>query len=454
MALDVNYSGFYRVRGFCLHDYATFGRDDGPYGNEHSSDYLDMLLGVQIVFKVHPRLKLVTNFTALDKVWGENDIDAPGAAPANSEDTNNIDWNQAYIEMDTGIGHFYVGRMFFGAFNHLFLDDDTEADAIRYVLNPRVWGGPRWNPLYFTLTYAKLDEQDYVTTLSDEDIDQYRVTLGYFSDNLIIDNMIRFERHESNLFPATLIDIDKMDTWLYNFYAMLKFGIISIEGEFGYVHGYITDPNYYDNNIASFTGETEDIEIDAMAWLLETRLNLDRADFYAGWAHTDGDKDGIKDYYTPGSTINAIPGQFGDFDVLFFLTGTEGMIAENFGGMGNWSVNGDNPHGLDLLYVGGDVDITRDIRLSAVWGIGWADAVPTGSKKVGWEADLAVTWQIMNGLQYKALFAFFDAGDFWEDAQDYYWDNPYDTPVTNAVEHSFADDGHCWALMHQLTLSF
>jgi len=457
MALDVDFSGYYRVRGFCYHDYRGFGQDvyndeivayaPVPWeaewqpvrvpikGDEHSSDYFDMVLDVAIVFKVHPRLRLITNFTALDKVWGTADV-----GPGMNEDDRNMDWNRAYMEFDTGFGQFRVGRMAYGGFNHAFMDDGTDADAIHYRLNPKVWGGPSWNPLLFTFTYAKMLEADrsawYGSSFSDEDIDQYRMTLGYFSNNFIIDNMIQFERNEFE-FELPLATIDKADMWLYSLYGMMKFGIVKIEGEFAYIHGYITDPNYYDTSIPAWTGEMDDIEIDAMGWFIQTTLDLGMFEAYAGWAHTDGDNllgTG------PGDTLNNLPGQFGDFDILFFLTSSDGTHATNFGGLGNWSSDGNNPYGLDLLYIGGGFDITRDINISGVWGLARADTVPTGSKKVGWETNLWLTWQIMDGLQYKALFAFFDAGQFWEDAQNY--------------TYSYADDGSCWALMHQLTLSF
>ena len=202
MALDVDFSGYYKVRGFSYHDYESFGYDGYP--TEHASNYYDMLLDVNIVFKVHPRLKLITNFTALDKVWGEmqGDRDQPHTtaytenSAAMGQDSNNIDWNKAYMEINTGLGTFEIGRMDFGGFNHDFISNGGEEDCIQYTLIPKDMGGPRWNPLLFTLAYAKIQEEDAGTGLGDEDIDQYRMTLGYFSDNLIIDNMIRFERNE------------------------------------------------------------------------------------------------------------------------------------------------------------------------------------------------------------------------------------------------------------------
>ncbi|MBW1847584.1 MAG: hypothetical protein JRJ27_10665, partial [Deltaproteobacteria bacterium] len=308
MALDVDFSGFYRVRGFCYHDYNTFGFDDDF--DEHASDYMDMLLDVNIVFKVHSRLRLITNFTALDKVWGTTDV-----GRGMSDDTRNIDWNKAYMEIDTALGQFRVGRMNYGGFNHPFMDDGTEADAIKYILNPKAWGGPSWNPLLFTFAYAKMLEADWNwmgNNSSDEDIDQYRMTLGYFSDNFIIDNLIRFERNEYEYFlnsmPPNRIRIDKSDVWLYNFYGMAKFGIIKIEGEFAYTHGYYTDPDYETGVFDVWTGEMEDIEIDAMGWFIQTTLDLERFETYAGWAHTDGDNLlGMG----PGDTQNQLPGQFG-----------------------------------------------------------------------------------------------------------------------------------------------
>lgn len=468
MALDVDFSGYYQVRGFCYHDYESFGysgwssvdSSDTLIGTittneEHASAYYDMLLGVNIVFKVHPRLKLITGFTALDKVWSAGDNDAASSGDdmeqARGEDTNNIDWNQAYMHINTGLGIFQVGRMDYGTFGHPFMDSSDDSDCIQYFLHPSNMGGPRWNPLLFTFAYAKIHEGDAGTILGDEDIDQYQLTLGYFSNNLTIDSMIRFERNElmTNI-PFAIID--KADTWLYSLYGMAKLGIISFEGEFAYTRGYYTDPNY--NNGGIWTGEMDDIELDAMGWFIQTTVDVESIDAYAGWAHTDGDKDGVKDFYAPGSTINSLPSQFGDFDILFFLTGSEGSHAATFGGLGNWSGDGGNPFGLDLLYLGGGFDITRTINISGVWGMGWADAVPSGSKRVGWEANLWLTWQIMNGLEYKALFAFFDAGDFWEDIRSYKWDNPYDTPDEGNIIDSNSDDGHCWALMHQLTLSF
>lgn len=454
MALDVDFSGFYRVRGFCYHDFSTFGDDDGPYGDEHSSDYLDMLLDVTIEFKVHPKLKLVTNFTALDKVWGEDDITDDvfpnhGAAPASHEDSNNIDWNQAYMEFVTGIGLFRVGRQTISAFEHPFVNFSKDADRILWLMPPKSMGGPSWNPFLVAYTFDKLVERDWNITSSDEDRDQHSFLLEYITPDLVIGNLVVFYREEGSLLastPAGNVYMDKQDLWLEFFYTMIKLGPVKLETEISYYHGYLTDLSYTGGLPLGGSGD-DDVELEAMAWFVQGAYDGGPFNLYAGWLHTDGDKDGGADIAYPGNTANNYKGQIGDdWDLLFFLTSDEGFHAANFGGMGNWSSAGNNPYGLDLLYLGGGVDITPEINLSGIWGLARADAVPSGSKKIGQEFNLWLTWQIMDGLQYKALFAFFDADDFWEDAQTW--------GITPFHASSSANDGSCWALTHQLTLSF
>jgi hypothetical protein len=442
MALDVDFSGFYRVRGFCVHDYETFGYND-IWGNEHADDHFDMLLDVNIVFKVHPKLKLVTNFTALDKIWGTMDV-----GPGMKEDTRNIDWNQAYMEFVTSLGMFRVGRMSGGQYQHAFLNTGTDVDRIMYILPPKAMGGPAWNPLLFVYVYEKTEEADFGNRLSDEDVDSHLIVTDYITPNFTIGHLAGFVRDEIQIgFP---VNDAKQDVYLSNPYAMFKFGPVKLEAEARYTWGYITD-------IGKGIGQESDIEIETWSWFVQADFDGGPFDVYGGWAHTDGDKDGGNDVAQAlggggNQTINNQSGQFGnDWDLLFFLTSDEGMHARNFGGIGNWSAVGNNPYGMDLLYLGGGFDITPTVNISGIWGWARADAVPTGSKQIGWEANLWLTWQIMDGLQYKALFAYFDADGFWEDSQNYPTANQ---TSGNPPKFSQSDSGQAWALFHQLTLSF
>jgi hypothetical protein len=405
-----------------------------------------MLLDVNIVFKVHPKLKLVTNFTALDKIWGTSDV-----GPGMKEDDRNIDWNQAYMEFVTSLGMFRVGRMSGGQYQHAFLNTGTDVDRIMYILPPKAMGGPAWNPLLFVYVYEKTAEADFGNRLSDEDVDSHLIVTDYITPNFTIGHLAGFVRDEITLGLGDT----KQDVYLSNPYAMFKFGPVKLEAEARYTWGYITD-RFKGIGPPAFEG---DIEIESWSWFAQATFDGGPFDMYAGWAHTDGDKDGGMDPFETGDqTLNSQGGQFGnDWDLLFFLTSDEGMHAANFGGMGNWSSAGNNPYGMDLLYIGGGFDITPTVNISGIWGLARADAVPTGSKQIGWEANLWLTWQIMDGLQYKALFAYFDADGFWDDSQDYpakfgYNGDPFG--AINGAESYESDSGQAWALFHQLTLSF
>jgi hypothetical protein len=426
MALDVDFSGFYRVRGFCVHDYETFGK----YEAEHADDHFDMLLDVNIVFKVHPKLKLVTNFTALDKIWGTQDV-----GPGMGEDTRNIDWNQAYMEFVTGIGVFRVGRMTGGAYQHAFLNTTYDTDRIMYIMLPGTMGGPKWNPILFVYVYEKNVERDFGNSLSDEDSDYHLFVTDYISSNFTIGHLFAFIRDEAN----SGFGESTQDVYFTNPYLKVKLGPVTLEGEARYTWGYLSD--------ISIPGpDGDDLEVESWSYFAQATFDGGPFDVYIGWAHTDGDADGTMNF--GGDTSNAQNGQMGDdWDLLFFLTSDEGMHAQNFGGLGNWSADGNNPYGMDLLYIGGGFDITPTINISGIWGLANADAVPVGSKNIGQEFNLWLTWQIMDGLQYKFLFAFFDADDFWEDLAKYPANGVY--PYSTA-----ADDGSAWALFHQLTLSF
>jgi len=434
MALDVDFSGFYRVRGFCAHDFVYFGNH-----SEHADDHFDMLLDVNIVFKVHPKLKLVTNFTALDKIWGTQDV-----GPGMKEDTRNIDWNQAYMEFVTGVGVFRVGRMTGGAYQHPFLNTSGDVDRIMYILLPGSMGGPKWNPILFAYVYEKGSEQDFFINQSDQDTDSHMIVTDYISQNFTIGHLFVFKRDEA----LSIGGSTKADLYLTNPYAKIKIGPVMLEAEARYTWGYITD-------IMKNTALEGDCEVQQWSYFAQATFDGGPFDAYIGWAHTDGDKDGALSPLKGGDqTMNNQAGQFGnDWDLLFFLTSDEGFHAANFGGVGNWSSAGNNPFGMDLLYIGGGFDITPTINVSAIWGLANADTVPTGSKNIGQEWNLWLTWQIMDGLQYKALFAFFDADDFWEDTRSYPAIYTFAYGTTPPA-YSYADDGHAWALFHQLTLSF
>ena len=57
----------------------------------------------------------------------------------------------------------------------------------------------------------------------------------------------------------------------------------------------------------------------------------------------------------------------------------------------------------------------EDLTISALYAWGEAESAPNGwSNEFGSEYDLSVTYQIMDNLEYSAIVAYLDAGDFWQ----------------------------------------
>ena len=94
-ALDVDFSGYYRARGF-YHDNTALTQ------THTSASYMDMKFRLNTVFKISDALRVTTQFDALDRMWGEDS--------ANNEVTtrkgDNIDFNVAYATGQPGIRYF------------------------------------------------------------------------------------------------------------------------------------------------------------------------------------------------------------------------------------------------------------------------------------------------------------------------------------------------------------
>jgi len=360
---------------------------------------------------------------------------------------------------------FRVGRMPGGKFMHKVFNTTTERDRIQWILPAASKGGPSWLPISVIYTYEKLKERDmnlwWGSQYSDEDADTHNFILGYSSDNFALWAAYQFNREEGSNFitpqaaaPFWLV-MQKADVNMVDIYNKTKLGPVTFEAEMVYAWGYMTDLKILQSPFPVPTYSPDDVEIESFNWMMQATFDGGPFDIYTGWLHVDGDADGaIADLMNPtgDNTRHNMAGAGNDWDLLFFLTSDEGTHASTFGGIGNWSKAGSNPYGIDLLYIGGGFDVSPTVNISGVWGWANADAVPTGDKYIGQEFNLWLTWQIMEGLQYKALFAFFDAGDFWEDASEYAFN--YLGPVYFTRHTNTSKEGSTWALTHQLTLSF
>ena len=400
MAIDADFSGYYRVRGFYDSHYNL--RDNA------SNAYMNMCLELNTVFTVTDNLSLTTRIMGLeDKDWGTTDD-----YDAITHGANDLDLTHVYMTIKTDLGKFDIGRMLGGPLGNEFGDYEYEADRIKYT--------KVIDDFKVVAIFQKRVEQDSPKLrVADEDRDDYFLCGEYTAEDITAGLSFVFTNDKRNP-VATRRAYNALP------YFSTKFGPVALQGEMAYVWGE-TD---YD------AAGQPDLDIDQITYNLEATYDLGMASVQAGYAFFSGDNDPGDDKdeaYGPG---------FGDnWGKLFILTSDENpVLCTRLGGIGegNLSTEGGNTeYGAKLYYAGASITPMENLQLGLVVGLADADEVPAGVEDdYGTEYDLTLNWKIYDNLTYRAIAAFLDAGDFWKSVGP-----------AGDVEDTYA-------LFHQLELTF
>jgi hypothetical protein len=163
MALDVDFSGQYRVRGYYIDKEnigsTTAAKVDGNAGTTptaYDRSYMDMRFRLQTVFKVNENISVTTRFDALDNTkfgdkwagyggsyapWDNTKTpDAVGTKPDQyPDDQANVTFDRAYATIKTPIGGFLFGRMKDASWGTSFGDTEGNGDRLVYVVPVKNW---------------------------------------------------------------------------------------------------------------------------------------------------------------------------------------------------------------------------------------------------------------------------------------------------------------------------
>jgi hypothetical protein len=408
MAVDVDFSGDYRVRGFYTSHWDL--RETSA-----SNAYMNMRFELQTVFKASDILSVTTRFDALDDhVWGKADTQVAGGV-------DNVHFDHAYMTIKAPVGTFHVGRMLGGPLGNIFGDYEYEADRIKFV--------KKIDAFTLVAIYQKGVEQDSDTDTADEDQDVYYLLGIYKAEDITAGLAFVFnnDKTKSGEVVAPAPDGPRtIKSYTAVPYFSAKFGPLALQGELTYVWGK-TD---YD------AAGQADLDQDEITYNLEATFNLGVASVQAGYAFFSGDND------ANDNEDNGYATGFGDnWEKLFILTSDEDpVLRANLGGTGEGNLSkagGNTAAGAKLYYVGAGFTPMENLKLDAVIGIADADKAQVGWKDdYGTEYDLTLNWKIYDNLTYTAIAAFLDAGDFWKSG----------VPATQ-IEDTYA-------LFHQLELSF
>ena len=417
MAIDADFSGYYNVRGFYDSHY--------DLQDNASSAYMDMELELNTVFKVTDNLSLTTKILGLSgKKWGDPDDTTatsattvggavvPGTpsfhthtATTTTDVSSDLDLDHLYMTIKTGFGKFDIGRMAAGTFGTSFMNNEYEADRIKYT--------KVIDDLTLLAIFQKSAEGDAGSDVSDQDKDVYWLAGIYKTEDIATGLLYGFVNDKTT-------NDETLKYHVLDPYITAKFGPLALQGELVYMFG-DTERDGQD-----------DLDKKELAYNLEATYNLEMASIQVGYAFFSGDDD------PDDNDDEGFSGWPGDrqWEKLFILTTDEnGYLFNDLGGEGNISQYPDK--GANIFYAGVSVTPMENLQLGFIVGLADADEVQDDVEDdIGVEYDLTLNWKIYDNLTYSAIVAYLDAGDIWQGG---------DTSI---------DIENTYALFHQLELTF
>jgi hypothetical protein len=413
MAVDVEFSGNYRVRGFWTDNMAL----DETGGSDAAFDHR---FHIEPVFKIHDNLKLTTRIRGQeDAIWGDG---SPNPNKYNDTSDHGIIFKRVYADINLDAISLRIGRMASGACGITYSDSEGQSDRIKLIMNDI-------DPFYLDFTYTKATEDDYLNDTSDQDADKYHFHGFYTSETMRAGMLFGFINSKTQSITGGAAGYDKQ-FWHINPYAEGNMGPLSYLFEAEWKTG-----DYQDYSRISGS----DRDYDAWRWLVSAAFNTGPASVGAGWAHSDGqdyDASGDHDYTDADG---------GGMDWQPFLILTHYQANANLGGIGNLNPRNSSylsEFGFDIYYLEGSFTPMEKLTLSAILGWAYADEdtpqAGGGDKyddEIGWEFDVGAKYQVMDNLSYDVKLGYFSPGDLWEDIDS-------------------EKDDETWSIMHSLVVTF
>lgn len=182
LAVDVDFSGEYRIRGF-YNDNPTL-QDDG---DKDSASWLDHRFRLKTKFKLNDNLSVTTRLDAFDdQPFGDELILFDGDG---EDDGNDIDVDEIYMTVLTPVGLFKAGRIAGGSSFGTDLGntgEDFGFDRLEYFAKS--------GDLIFGAIYEKLVEDNTLDAVDNEgDCDTYYLVGVYKKENLEAGMGFRFQ---------------------------------------------------------------------------------------------------------------------------------------------------------------------------------------------------------------------------------------------------------------------
>ena len=419
----------------------TSGSAEGNYcGTGYDSQANDMWHHSLYIFpklKVNDNITLNSEIRMIDRdVWGTNQA----TGPINSAAYENMRLRLLWMDYDSPVGKWQVGRILGGGWGSKFLDTTGNRDRIKWY--------PNFMPenLGLLLLYQKGAEKDAFNGGTDEaDVASYYAGLTWKADFGRTDVAFWHNRFDEDYQVAS--DYSNTEMWVNAVYQFGGFNILSelnwaIQGEDSSGAdikgiGFMADVN---TKIDAFTlgglffylqGD-DTIDDENEGYIGRNGVGNDYNPFAIATGDYMGLLNGDKNGYLGAITsVLGIPGD--PFDVTELSGGGQGNPgALALAGYGVWALN-------------------EKLTLNTAVGYVWADAVPSGvDDGMGFEIDVGMSYKLLDNLTYSATFAYFAPGNLFDDLAEIASEIASDV----AGEDVATGTNNVYLLLHNLTMTF
>ena len=432
-AADVKFTGSFYAAGMYLDNTSFMGN-----GSEKpSTAFYYQRMRIKAEFIASPALKLVTQFDAMERMWGHvrstvplvtaNDVDSYGTRAENE----NIAFDYAYVWYASKIGIWEVGIMEDGVWGTQFGDNSEPEGKIKYTFIKM--------PFIAGLQIVKLNEFSdnavNASVYSDRDVDKYQ---GFFIFNWkggqagLLGIFINNRSMKPNFWLWPVASSYTQQVYGALPYVKAKFGPVAVEAEAWYLTGKVM--KWQDEFPAILLND-----IDLSAWSVYVNAVADFNMFYFGgtFAYLSGDDPTTTDKVEGGpGTVNG--GR--DWNPCLIMFNWD----RNYwaGAMAGYGVTADSGV-MTNAYFGqlkAGVRPISDLDIALSVAYAKADKLPTGyfEKDYGWEVDVTATYKITNNLSYMLGAGYLFTGDYYEATR---------AVITDDVEDNFI-------VLNKLTLTF
>ncbi|MDZ7598112.1 MAG: alginate export family protein [Desulfobacterales bacterium] len=380
-AFENVFGGYWRTRAYTEQNYFGSERDNGDEGN---ISLVDTRTRLYYTAKLSDNFKFVNKFE-MDAVWGDQNA-ANGYGDIGADGVR-VEVKNTYADFDMGPVNSKIGVQGF-VLARGFLADDDFAGALVSLNNDLMSLPVFWFKAYEGGTDNNTADTDIFGIAPSFNLGD-ALKLTPYAVYWMSDNLEEYQADGRSNLPDTASPMDDADVYFVGFDADLKLDVVSLWFTGIYEMGTIDFKDGDDTDIAAFL-------VGAGAALNFGPAELHSRAFYASGDDDPEDNDVDSFIVIEGQSYywSEIMG-FGIFDNV----ASAGSPADQISNV--WAVN-----------LGATFKLTDKLSITPdVWYANLAEENEFGEDELGIEADLKVTYKLMENLNLDVVGAYLFAGD-------------------------------------------